>query len=167
MSFIPYKKCLYELGDIGITDISGKNIMWTYHNVFFNISQEGDNIDLKGLSKQIQEYSKKIVVNNIDDNKPEIKDIIISNKKIKIGDGIEIHIIPEMGEMYKNQDDKNIHEFMMDCRMNGDKLSKISNSDLNYKFLGVKEGREKITFILGDKYCLLCSKYEIELEVTK
>ncbi len=166
---ILYEKCPYNLGDLNISIINNDSfhIKWTYFNVYFEVNYMGTEVDVEQFCRELQQYTEDFVVNNINQYRPQFKEVIISSDHIKKGDTVSIKIIPSYGEAFTGQK-KNSHvNISLEKIWSAEKLDLIDYTDFSFKFKGIAEGTETITFILADLDALTCAKHEVTITVSE
>ena len=169
MRTIPFSLCPYRLGDLNVSILRDNfcRILWTYYNVFYSVKYTGNNLDIKMLCQEIQNDSNKLFVTDIEKYRPRFKEVIISSDHIKKGDTVSIKIIPSYGEAFIGQK-KNSHvNISLEKIWSAEKLDLIDYTDFSFKFKGIAEGSETITFILADLDALTCAKHEVTITVSE
>lgn len=90
---------------------------------------------------------------------------MISNEHIKKGDTVFIKIMPAHGEAFTGQKKNSNVNIALEKTWTADKLDLVDYTDFSFKFKGIAEGTETITFILADLDALTCSKREVTISV--
>ena len=169
MLVIPFKKCPYNLGDINVSIIDEDfyRILWTHYNVYYSVKYTGKGLDVEKLCREIQNDSTHFIVNDIEKYRPQFKEVIISSNQIKKDEMVSIQILPAYGEAFKDQKKNSNINLSLTKNWKADLLDLVDYTDFSFKFRGIAEGTETITFILADLDALVCSKHEVTITVSK
>jgi hypothetical protein len=166
---IPYETCPYDLGDINIS-LSGKDsyhIKWTFYNIYFSVAYSGKKVNVEQFCRNLQKYAESCVITDIERYRPRFDEVVVSSSAIKPGEELTIFIVPEYGKAFKDRKKGQPSSLRLEKIWTGNVLSLEKETDFFFRFKGIEEGTETITFILADTDALICAKHAVTITVSK
>jgi hypothetical protein len=159
LSDFPARRGPGDLGDLAVA-IGADCLVWSYHNVCFELKRDSSTIDLTRVARALQSHAERHLVDRVIDHAPKIARVEVSPMKVRVGEPLTIRLHLAAGQ--------EVQHMQADWRQVGQALGArgVENpTALRFELEGRSPGRSEVELHVVDRRTLLSTRVTAQVEV--